>query len=195
VAATALAIWYNHLICQRASISAYLEWAERERAGDLNWIMENVDVFWPAAQLGFEELGRGALVVDITRLPVEGGGHPFGYFPQQMFEQEGDQDTRRLVREYEPHAEFVTVLFKTRDRVSSYRLRGMDSEPREQLGSRVERRQSSNRARNTQQPPDIEVLMAWEMEGYCEATDGCVVEPDGRCTHGNRSWLLELGLI
>jgi hypothetical protein len=171
------------------------EWAERERAGDLNWIMENVDVFWPAAQLGFEELGRGALVVDITRLPVEGGGHPFGYFPQQMFEQEGDQDTRRLVREYEPPSEFVTVLLKSRDRVSSYRLGVVDSEPREQLGSRVEPHPRSSEPGRRMEPPDIETLIRWEAEGYCEATDRCRVEPDGICPHGHRSWLLELGLI
>lgn len=45
------------------------------------------------------------------------------------------------------------------------------------------------------EPPDLETLMSWEADGYCEATDGCVVEPDGTCTHGHRSWLLELGLI
>lgn len=45
------------------------------------------------------------------------------------------------------------------------------------------------------EPPDLETLMAWEAEGYCEALDGCVVEPDGTCSHGCPSWLLELGLI
>ena len=43
--------------------------------------------------------------------------------------------------------------------------------------------------------PDIETLMQWEAEGGCEATDGCWVEVDGMCPHGQRSWLLELGLI
>lgn len=31
--------------------------------------------------------------------------------------------------------------------------------------------------------------------GTCYATDGCIVEPDGECKHGCKSWLLELGLI
>ena len=44
-------------------------------------------------------------------------------------------------------------------------------------------------------PPSVEQLMAWEAEGFCEATDGCVVEPDGHCPHGCPSWLLEMGLI
>ncbi|MFN8472276.1 MAG: hypothetical protein U0822_08810 [Anaerolineae bacterium] len=45
------------------------------------------------------------------------------------------------------------------------------------------------------QVPDMETLMEWMMDGDCEATDGCIVEPDGTCPHGHKSWLLELGLI
>ena len=43
--------------------------------------------------------------------------------------------------------------------------------------------------------PTIEQLAEWEYEGGCEATDGCLVEPDGTCPHGCQSWLLELGMI
>jgi hypothetical protein len=43
--------------------------------------------------------------------------------------------------------------------------------------------------------PTLEQLMDWEAEGYCEATDGCRVEPDGVCEHGFPSWLIVLGLI
>jgi hypothetical protein len=32
-------------------------------------------------------------------------------------------------------------------------------------------------------------------EGGCEALDGCWVEPDGTCEHGEPSWLLRLGYI
>ena len=45
------------------------------------------------------------------------------------------------------------------------------------------------------QEPDLQTLVEWEADGICEATDGCVVEPDGVCPHGCKSWLLELGLI
>ena len=41
--------------------------------------------------------------------------------------------------------------------------------------------------------PDIETLMQWEMDGVCEALDGCLVEPDGTCPHGFPSWLVYLG--
>ena len=35
--------------------------------------------------------------------------------------------------------------------------------------------------------------MAWD--GVVEATDGCMVEPDGECPHGHPSWFLHLGVI
>lgn len=50
--------------------------------------------------------------------------------------------------------------------------------------------------RPTTERPDLETLEEWMMdEGMCEATDGCVIEPDGICPHGHPSWLLRLGLI
>jgi hypothetical protein len=174
------------------------EWAEQERTGDLEWIGENLHVLWPAAQLGYEAVGRGAVVVDTTIRPT-GEGHPFGYFDQQALEQGADMDTQRLVREYDPSWEMVTSLLKTEQRVSSYRVGVLSAEQREKLGQRVDPEtptdspeQATTRAA---QPPDLETLIAWESEGYCEATDGCVVEPDGTCPHGCQSWLLELGLI
>jgi hypothetical protein len=43
--------------------------------------------------------------------------------------------------------------------------------------------------------PDFDELLDWIDAGYCEATDGCVVEPDGVCPHGAESWLIVLGQI
>jgi len=43
--------------------------------------------------------------------------------------------------------------------------------------------------------PTFDELMEQFNSGLCEATDGCIVEPDGICIHGCKSWLLELGLI
>ena len=43
--------------------------------------------------------------------------------------------------------------------------------------------------------PSIEQFEEWLMDGVCEATDGCIVEPDGTCPHGCNSWLIELWLI
>ena len=44
--------------------------------------------------------------------------------------------------------------------------------------------------------PDMDTLEEWLWEdGTCEASDGCITEPDGVCPHGHPSWLLRLGFI
>lgn len=43
--------------------------------------------------------------------------------------------------------------------------------------------------------PSAEAMMEALADGTCEATDGCIVEPDGICEHGHPSWLLRLGLV
>ena len=97
------------------------EWAEQERASDLAWIRQNLHVFWPAARVGYETAGRGAIVVDTTSRPT-GAGNPFGYFDQAAIEQKWDEDTQRMVREYDPTWEFVASLLKSGERMSSYRV-------------------------------------------------------------------------
>ena len=47
----------------------------------------------------------------------------------------------------------------------------------------------------SQEVPDMETLMEWDSDGGCEATDGCWVEPDGHCEHGQPSWFLEMGVL
>lgn len=47
----------------------------------------------------------------------------------------------------------------------------------------------------TVEEPDLETLEEWFMDTVCEATDGCIVEHDGRCPHGYPSWFLQLGMI
>ena len=51
------------------------------------------------------------------------------------------------------------------------------------------------RHKATSPAPDLDTLEGWMSDGVAEATDGCPVEPDGRCEHGHSSWLLRLGLI
>ena len=111
------------------------EWAAQEREGDLDWIRENLDVFWPAARVGYQMVGRGALIVDTTVIYEE--GHPFGYVNQVMVEREGNDDVQRMVREYDPNDEFVTSLLKSLDRVSCYRIEVVSMEPRETVDGRV----------------------------------------------------------
>jgi hypothetical protein len=49
--------------------------------------------------------------------------------------------------------------------------------------------------RKTKKLPSIKSIQRMMDSGYCRATDGCVVEPDGACPHGKPSWALELGMI
>ena len=43
--------------------------------------------------------------------------------------------------------------------------------------------------------PSVKTMERWMVTGIAKATDGCKVEPDGKCSHGHPSWLLELNLI
>jgi len=43
--------------------------------------------------------------------------------------------------------------------------------------------------------PDDEELERMIYDGVADATDGCIVEPDGVCEHGHPSWLRKKGLI
>jgi hypothetical protein len=43
--------------------------------------------------------------------------------------------------------------------------------------------------------PSLSRLQEWLAEAGCETPDGCWVEPDGTCEHGQQSWLLKLGMI
>jgi hypothetical protein len=99
------------------------DWARQERQGDLDWIRENADVFHLAAKIAFQDAGRGAIVVDTTVQPIPGGGHPFGYFDQEFVKEELDEDTKRMVQEYDPDQELILVLLKEENRTSSYRIR------------------------------------------------------------------------
>jgi hypothetical protein len=104
------------------------DWARQERQADLAWIAENLDTFWTAATRAFQDVGVGAIVVDTTSQPIPDAGHPFGYFSQEQIEQQANEDTRRMVSEYDPEHEFVVVLLKADERISTYRVRALGTE-------------------------------------------------------------------
>lgn len=173
-------------------------WARQERQGDLAWIQENREVFWAVANLAFDDVGRGAIVVDTTIQPISGEGHPLAYFSQERVEEHGDQDTQRMVAEYDPTTELVLVLLKSDDRSSTYRVRTVLPEFEESASRGVALSHADEPIPEPRlEVPSIETLMEWEAEGFCEAAcpEHCWVEPDGVCLHGHPSWLLKLGLI
>ncbi len=73
------------------------DWARRDREHDMEWIQENISIFWPAATDAYVEQGRGAIVVDTTSQLI-GLGHPFGYFNQAFVEERDVEDVKRMVR-------------------------------------------------------------------------------------------------
>lgn len=54
-----------------------------EQPSDMKLIADNWDTLLPAAELGFEEHGRGTLLVDTTR--IENGGYPFDTSVSMVF--------------------------------------------------------------------------------------------------------------
>ena len=174
------------------------DWAHQERQADFGWIRENLDVFWTAASLAFEDTDRGAIVVDTTAEPIPGAGNPFGYFSQEQLEDHADEDTKRMVAEYDPTQEVVLLLLKSDNRTSTYRV-GVPSPGSQEAEAGKVTPDHSNEppSKPAIEMPDVETLIEWEADGGCEAVcpHQCWVEPDGVCAHGNPSWLLKLGLI
>ena len=60
-------------------------------------------------------------------------GHSFGYYLQATIEETGDDDVKRMVREYQPEREFVIVLLKPEERTSSYRVQAVQKVQRGRL--------------------------------------------------------------
>lgn len=43
--------------------------------------------------------------------------------------------------------------------------------------------------------PTLATMQRWLANGIAYTPDGCKVEPDGTCPHGERSWFLIRGVI
>jgi len=110
-------------------------WAHRERQADFAWVGENLHVFWTTAAAAFEDVGRGAIVVDTTVQSIPGPGNPFAYASQKQVEEGGDEDARRMVAGYDPARELVLVLLKSGNRISTYRAMALPPEPQETVTS------------------------------------------------------------
>lgn len=47
----------------------------------------------------------------------------------------------------------------------------------------------------TTKVPSVATMTRWSNDGVAKATDGCRVEPDGRCEHNHSSWMVRMGVI
>ena len=92
-----------------------------DRDIDLKWINENLATLTLFARTNYQTVGRGVLVIDHS----ESGktDPPVDYLPLLDLPAD-DEDTRRMVREYDPSEELIVLLMKPDDLVSSYRLTG-----------------------------------------------------------------------
>jgi hypothetical protein len=86
-----------------------------EHLRDLEWIEENRTLFWLIATVACEQTGPGAIIVDLSK-PSNDGAYLLCYMTQGDIEL-GDNHLDRLLREYNPHREFVVVLLKTNDKI------------------------------------------------------------------------------
>jgi len=176
---------------------------EQEKTRELAWLEENLTIFWPTAHFGFEQQGRGAVVINAIEIPL-GEDTQFHYADQTRIEEGEDEASSRLaqmVSEYDPERQFVMAIIRPDMWVSTYQFEVgenlveavnayLDPDYRPKLAADEE-------SETSLEPPDLETLMEWEAEGGCEAacSHGCWVEPDGTCPHGQPSWLLKLGMV
>jgi hypothetical protein len=77
-------------------------------------------------------MGRGAVTVDTVTVVVHeaGAGNPMFYVTEAQIEGRDDQDALRMVRVYDPGRELVTILLKSQDRESVYRIQIPGQRPR-----------------------------------------------------------------
>ena len=99
-----------------------MSYFSQQRAGDRVWLHENFDVLWNAARRGYKQSGRGAVVVLATEQPVPGKGNPMYWLTAAQVEESGDADVIHMVNKYDPRKEFVVIVDKGVEGVSTYQL-------------------------------------------------------------------------
>jgi hypothetical protein len=173
--------------------------AEPEKPAELIWLEENLPIFGAAAQVGYEQAGRGAIFINLNP-EMDWEKTQFQYTDQSLIpvgEDEVSQHLVQLVAEYDPEKEFVAVIIKPDKQVQTFQYALAEATNAELSADTRPPAFTGSKAETPLEPPDLETLMEWAEEGGCEAacSYGCWVEPDGVCEHGKPSWLLQLGLI
>jgi len=89
-----------------------------EHQHDREFIEENRTLFWLVSTVACEQSETGAIVVDMKEPPTE-MRYPFRYLTKGEIEYK-DKHLESLLREYDPHREFVIVLSKSNDDFKVY---------------------------------------------------------------------------
>jgi hypothetical protein len=98
------------------------DWTSKEYEVDRVWIDENLTVLQPFAISEFDEIGPGAIFVNTTEYDEDESRHPCYYMPQAIIEELENEETKRIVREYDPHQEFVIILVKAGERECTHQI-------------------------------------------------------------------------
>ena len=92
---------------------------QNQREIDLKFIGENLYVLRSRTQEFFSEQGRGALIIDHS---LSGKPDPAAHYVPAPNLPEGNKDTRRMVQNYLPGAQFIIVLIKPGQLETSYQI-------------------------------------------------------------------------
>ena len=98
------------------------DWKSKEEEVDRAWIEENLAVLQTLAESKYNENGHGAVFVNTTEFDRERSGHPCFFLTQANVQDMDNEETLGMVRDYDPHQEFVLVLIKQGKRGCAYRV-------------------------------------------------------------------------
>ena len=90
----------------------------QEHLRDQGLIEKNRALFWLVSTVAYEQSEPGALVVDMEEPSTE-GEYPFSYLTKGEIEIK-DEHLDNLLREYDPHREFVIVFSRVNERFNVY---------------------------------------------------------------------------
>ena len=93
-----------------------LDQITQEHQHEQGLIEENRHIFWLVSTVACEQSEHGAIVVDLKDPPTE-RGYPFSYLTKGELEFK-DEFLDSILREYNPHREFVIVFSRSNEHFS-----------------------------------------------------------------------------
>lgn len=102
--------------------------SELQHAQEMAWLKDNFAAFWITAYGGYQEQGRGALIIDTRTTPL-GEETPFYYITQDIIDAQPDDTSQRLASwldEYTPEQQMVVVFVRPGEGDTRYSLFQLD---------------------------------------------------------------------